>query len=218
MSKSDQHLGLERILFFSDAVMAIAITLLALDLKIPEPDAAGADQLAGRLLQIAPQLLIFLLSFALSGFYWAAHHRYFRFIQRYDSRLIALNLVFLFFVVCIPFVASLIGRYGSVPLAVVVYSVTIAALGLSLAAIWSYATRRHRLTAPDLDAATIRAAKIRLLGGPIVILLAAPFAYFGRGVAITAWALAAVGVLAVVRWSRASQASHRHHRGRAARV
>ena len=216
MSKSDQQIALERIVFFSDAVMAIAITLLALDLKISDIDAVGADRLSARLLQLTPQLLIFLLSFALIGFYWSAHHRYFRFIQRYDTPLIALNFVFLFFVVCIPFVASVIGRYASVPLAVFVYSATIAALGLSLAAIWWHATRRHRLVAPDLDAATIRSAKIRLLGGPIVIFVAAPFVYFGREFAIVTWALAVVGVLAITRWSRASRSGQpRRHRRRA---
>jgi len=215
MSKSDQQVALERIVFFSDAVMAIAITLLALDLKIPDGDLVGADGLSARLLQLTPQVLIFLLSFALIGFYWAAHHRYFRFIQRYDAPLIALNLVFLFFVVCIPFVASVIGRYASVPLAVFIYSATIAALGLSLAAIWWHATRRHRLVAPDVDAATIRGAKIRLLGGPIVILVAAPFVYLGRDFAIVAWALAAVGVFAVTRWSRAKSGHPRRERRRA---
>src|SRR5690349_17164062 len=171
MNSTDPKLGLERIVFFSDAVMAIAITLLALDLRVPELG-AGPGQVAERLLELRPQLLIFLLSFAVIGIYWAAHHRYFGFVHRYDARLIALNLVFLFFVVCIPFVASLLGRYAPAPLAVAAYGSTVAALGLSLAAIWWYASSGRRLIVPDLDAATIREAKIRLLAGPIVFLVA----------------------------------------------
>ncbi len=127
------ELGLERIVFFSDAVMAIAITLLAIDLRVPEVDPhITSQQLAAQLSAIRPHLLTFFISFVVIGIYWISHHRYFRYIKRYDTRLILLNLLFLFFIVGMPFLASLLGQYTAVPLALISYTLAIAALGLSL--------------------------------------------------------------------------------------
>ena len=98
---ANEELGLERIVFFSDAVMAIAITLLAIDLKVPEIAASvAAAELPGALSELAPRFMSFIISFFVIGIYWMSHHRYFRFIKRYDGGLIVLNLLFL---VSIPF-------------------------------------------------------------------------------------------------------------------
>jgi uncharacterized membrane protein len=203
MSMVDEKLGLERIVFFSDAVMAIAITLLVIDIKVPEIDPGSAAlHLPDYLSETATHLLTFLISFAVIGIYWAAHHRYFGFIQRYDTPLIALNLVFLFFIACMPFVASLLGRHASVPAAVVAYTLTVAALGASLAGIWWYATHGNRLVDPELDRSTIRITKIRLLAGTLVFLLAAPLAFIGTTAAMTAWWLSPLIVFGAMRLVR----------------
>jgi uncharacterized membrane protein len=159
-SNSDElnvELGLERIVFFSDAVMAIAITLLVIDLKVPEiPAALAAAQLPAQLEELAPRLGSFFISFIVIGVYWNAHHRYFSYIRRYDNLLILLNMLFLLFIVLMPFVASLFGLYSSLPLGVIVYSLAVSLIGLSLAAIWLYATYRRRLVDEHLDAEVIR--------------------------------------------------------------
>src|SRR5512143_3862197 len=88
----EEQLGLERIVFFSDAVMAIAITLLALDLRLPVVDAAVAGQvLPAQLAALQPRFMTFCISFIVIGIYWISHHRYFGYIRRYDTRLILLN-------------------------------------------------------------------------------------------------------------------------------
>jgi uncharacterized membrane protein len=203
MNNADEKLGLERILFFSDAVMAIAITLLAIDIKIPEANpGAAASELPARLAAIAPNLLAFFISFIVIGIYWISHHRYFGFIKRYDKRLMLLNLTFLFFIACMPFVASLLGRYASVPLAVIVYTLAVAALGLSLALIWWYASAHHRLIAPALDADTIRSIRIRLFAAPLVFLIAVPFAFISSAAVIAVWWLSPVVVLVADRLLR----------------
>ena len=114
---AEESLGLERIVFFSDAVMAIAITLLAIDIRVPEIELSlAATELPAQLSAITPNLLAFFISFIVIGIYWISHHHYFSYIKRYDTRLMLLNLMFLFFIACMPFVASLLGRFTSVQL------------------------------------------------------------------------------------------------------
>jgi uncharacterized membrane protein len=184
----EESLGLERIVFFTDAVMAIAITLLAIDLRVPEiePSLALAE-LPRQLAAIMPNVLTFFISFVVIGIYWISHHRYFSYIKRYDTRLMLLNLMFLFFIACMPFVAGLLGRYTSVPIALILYTLALAALGFSMALIWFYASQDHRLIEPGLDSNMIRAMNIRLFVAPLVFLLAVPFAFVSSSAVITIW-------------------------------
>jgi uncharacterized membrane protein len=199
-SNPENPLGLERIVFFSDAVMAIAITLLAIDLKVPEIDPSLAiTELPRQLAAIAPAFMTFFISFAVIGIYWMSHHRYFRYIERYDSRLMLLNLVFLFFIACMPFIANLLGRFVLVPLALILYTLTVAALGISTAAIWLYASKDHRLISTDLDPGEIRLINVRLMAAPIMFLLAVPFAFISSTAVIMVWWLSPLTVVVATR-------------------
>ena len=85
----DNKLALDRIIFFSDAVFAIAITLLALELHVPDmPTSQVAVEMPQRLAEMTPKFISFLLSFLIIGSYWVAHHRDFQYIKRFDRRLI----------------------------------------------------------------------------------------------------------------------------------
>ncbi len=200
----EEQLGLERMVFFTDAVMAIAITLLAVDLKVPQVDPASAvTELPQQLSVMGPHLTSFFVSFIVIGIYWINHHRYFRYIKRYDNRLLLLNLMFLFFIACMPFLASLLGQYVFLPLALITYTVAIAALGLSMALIWWYASYRHRLIDPDLSAELIGSINIRLFAAPLMFLLAVPFAFVSSTAVITVWWLSPLAVLLALRvWKR----------------
>lgn len=75
--------GLERIVLFSDAVFAIAITLLVLEIKVPElSQKLAATELPHRVLEEWPKIRSYITSFLLLGFHWVAHHRKFRQIGR----------------------------------------------------------------------------------------------------------------------------------------
>jgi uncharacterized membrane protein len=200
----EEALGLERIVFFSDAVMAIAITLLAIDIRIPEIEpSVAAMELPGQLAAITPNLLTFFISFIVIGIYWISHHRYFSYIKRYDTRLIMLNLMFLFFIACMPFVASLLGRFPSVPIALVIYTLAVAALGTSMALIWRYASKGHRLIELHLDASTIRIINIRLFVAPLMFIVAVPFAFVNTLAVIMVWWLSPLAVILATRlWAR----------------
>jgi hypothetical protein len=101
--------GLERLVFFSDAVFAIAITLLALDLRLPDrtggyTDATLLDALSG----LMPSLFAFALSFVILATFWLGHFRTFRAVVRSDGWLVTINLVFLFFIALLPFPTSIV--------------------------------------------------------------------------------------------------------------
>jgi uncharacterized membrane protein len=195
--------GLERIVFFSDAVMAIAITLLVIDLKVPEiPAALAAAQLPAQLEELVPRLGSFFISFIVIGVYWNAHHRYFNYIRRYDNLLILLNMFFLLFIVLMPFVASLFGLYSALPIGVIVYSSAVSLIGLSLAAIWFYATYQHRLVDEHLDMDVIRFRRWVALFGPLTFLISIPFALINPFATITVWWLAPLVLFGLQRMAR----------------
>src|SRR5690606_17996305 len=85
----------DRVAYYSDAVYAIAMTLLVLDLRIPE----GATSAIEVLQTEYPSYLAFALSFLIIGYSWIAHHRRFKFVTGYDTGLLIINLIVLFFVV-----------------------------------------------------------------------------------------------------------------------
>jgi uncharacterized membrane protein len=105
-----------RLVNLSDAVFAIAMTLLVLGLDVP--DVAGAE-LAGAVRDVAPQLLAFVLGFALVANVWWMHHRLFSRLDVAERGLIALDLALLGVVASVPFPTGLVGRYPTEPAAVV---------------------------------------------------------------------------------------------------
>jgi uncharacterized membrane protein len=103
----------ERLTFFSDAVVAIAMTLLALELPLPQGDTAS--ELWHSAGQNFDAYLAFCLSFVVIASYWTSHHRLFRWIRRADDRLRWLNLWWLFFIVVMPFITRIISEGGDRP-------------------------------------------------------------------------------------------------------
>jgi uncharacterized membrane protein len=107
----EREFEMERIILFSDAVFAIAITLLVIDIKWPElpENLAGIhwDRVIG---PVAFSFIGFGLSFFFIGRFWTVHLRLFRLVRKYDQGLINRNLLFLFFIVTFPFTAS--GLFG----------------------------------------------------------------------------------------------------------
>jgi TMEM175 potassium channel family protein len=157
--------GIERIVLFSDAVIAIAITLLVLDIKPPElPKDASSAALAAALRDIAPKISAYVVSFLVVGQFWYMHFLRFRFIRRSDGVLIWLNLFFLMAIGFVPFASAVLSEHADAT-AFALYDGTMALASLLSAAIWGYAIRGDRLVAPDLDAHT----RHRSLAGPLTV-------------------------------------------------
>ncbi len=120
----------DRIAYFSDAVYAIAMTLLALDLRIDHlaaPEDSPSSMFAA-LNDLVPKLIAYFVGFLLLARYWKAHHSFFGRLRTIDSRLLTLNLTYLGFVALLPFPTSLIGEYEDNPISVVLFSLTMAVI------------------------------------------------------------------------------------------
>jgi uncharacterized membrane protein len=175
--------GLERIVFFSDAVMAIAITLLALEIRLPVNETNLSDaQLLAVLGSLWHRYLGYFTSFMVIGLYWLSHHRMFRSIRRYDSRLMLLNILFLLLIGFIPFPTTVIMEYSN-RAATIFYAATMSATGLASTAIWWYATQNNRLIQPPLSNERIRRRRMRLLIAPAIFLVSIGLAFINADLA-----------------------------------
>ena len=179
-------LGLERIVFFSDAVFAIAITLLVLEIRLPPLplDASDRDLLLA-LVGLIPRLAGFLVSFFLIGQTWVEHHKLWGCIGRHDTGLVWKNLFMLLFVAVVPFTTALFSEHHTSRVALVVYAAAFALMGLAKVALWRHA-RAHGLLYEDLDAGFVASLGARTWAGPlgalVVLGLASarvPFAWGG---------------------------------------
>jgi uncharacterized membrane protein len=179
-----ERTDLGRIVAFTDGVMAVAITLLVLNLEVPN---VPKDELDSALVDLIPSLIAYLLAFALVGRFWVIHHRLFETLRAFDSRLMTLNLAFLTLIVLVPFSTALFDRYTDQPIASAVLGAT---LGLAALTHWLavvYTLRRglvhehHRKHNEPL-------ASPLGLGFTLLFLLSVPVAFLSPTVAALMWA------------------------------
>jgi len=170
LAPRDHGLEFERVLFFSDAVFAIAITLLVIEIRLPPlPERPTNADLLAAIGTIMPSIFAYALSFATIGLYWLAHWRRYRYVVRVDDRMVALNLVLLGLIAFIPFPTAMIGEYGDVAVPVVVYAVSLSAAGLVGSLTWLYAWRTDLIT-HDVPGRYVRSAAMRGIAVPMVML------------------------------------------------
>ncbi len=179
--------AMDRIVFFSDAVFAIAMTLLVIELHVPE---VAKGDLAAALRELVPGYLAFMLSFAVIGMVWMSHHRKMRVIVRYNQNLVRLNLLLLLFVASIPLPTGILAAYGADNLSVYVNAVTICAVGFTMSGIWMYAWHQG-LVDPRITVELFRYVLIKSLPIPGIFLLSFLVAMLlGPTIAEFSWALA----------------------------
>lgn len=184
----EQEYGLGRILAISDGVFAFALTLLVVQLSAPAATSSRA-LFASQLLEQLPSFFSYFLSFAAIAMTWSGHHENFKYIRRYDGRLIALNFGSLLLIAVLPFPTALLGLNGNQPLAAVIYAITLSLTGLLAASVWWYATHGRRLVSRDLPHRIVRLRFYRMLSVPAVFLVSIPIALWRPEVAEVAWAL-----------------------------
>ncbi len=161
-SSNKTNFQLDRICFFTDGVFAIAITLLVIEFKVPVIEHATDATLWHSLKEMTWKLLGFVISFCIVGYYWSVHHRIFGYVKKYTSRLLWLNLSFLFSVVLLPFTSGLLGEYAietELHLPYAVYVINICLTAFMNALLWFY------LSNDNLDLLTHKISKDRILLG-----------------------------------------------------
>jgi uncharacterized membrane protein len=149
--REENEVEFSRIVAFSDGVFAIAITLLVLNLSVPEH--IRGDDLDRALWAQRQDLFAYALSFAVIGRFWIVHHRFFSDVTGFDGRLLALNLFYLAWIVLIPFSSQVLGDHGGDPGAVVLYAANLAGVVLVGTLMLADARRSGLSRVSDQDAA-----------------------------------------------------------------
>jgi uncharacterized membrane protein len=185
LKKREEHeVEFSRIVAFSDGVFSIAITLLVLGITI-KPD-LHRDELAHALWEQHEALLSYAISFAVIGRFWVVHHGFFSEVKAFDGRLIALNMLYLAWVVLIPFSSQVLGDYGGQFPAVVVYSANLT--GVVAVGQWMrWDARRAGLTETDVETGREDLISSIFIAG--VFLLSIVVALFDPSIAPFTWFL-----------------------------
>ena len=157
--KDEKNLQLERMVFFCDAVVAIAITLLALDIKI-NPTASGHLAFSDILAEWKTYAA-FILSFLNIASFWKTHHSFFSHIKKTDEKMLWYNIGWLFFIVTLPFATSLVSSYFFGTPAIFIYSLNILMIACFQNMIWDYAAMNKGFISPEfIDEPTISRIRV----------------------------------------------------------
>jgi uncharacterized membrane protein len=161
-----------RVEALSDGVFAIAMTILVLDVPVPSAEQVSLGQLPGALRQLAPHVLVYLLTFISLGVLWVGQHNQYHFIVRADRWFLWINIGYLLLISMMPLSTALLGHYPTARIALVVYDLNLLAATVVLGLHWRYATTGHRLVQPHLSPAVIQLGFRRVLASAAAYVLA----------------------------------------------
>jgi TMEM175 potassium channel family protein len=187
----------DRVLFFSDAVFAISVTLLAVELHVP----ATVAKFTVELYHARNSLISFGISFAVIALFWLGHHGIFRYITAFDRPLIVLNLLFLGTIAFLPYPTALLSApWRDHRGALIFYAICAGAAGLGESAIWLYAIRRgSELTDSSVDGVRLQYT-LRIIRVPIVFAISIPVAVVAPYATPYTWILIFITGLAINRF------------------
>jgi uncharacterized membrane protein len=178
-----ERTNLGRIAAFTDGVLAVAITLLVLNIDVPD---VSEGELRDALIDLLPSIYIYVLSFAVIGRFWMIHHNLFETLVRFDGMLMFLNLVFLLLVALLPFATDLLGEYPDSGLATASFSVSVALASLAHWTMSTYSVRRgfvHERHVPSYSGSR----SISALAIGVIFIVAAPLAFVATEIPHVLW-------------------------------
>jgi uncharacterized membrane protein len=170
-------------------VYAFALTLLVLDLKVPEVAGVTNPQLATDLLQQLPNFSAYIIGFSVVAFFWMNHHRIFQSVTSCDARALILNLVHLLFISLTPYVASLIGHYEGDRIATIVFSANLGLASLSLIVLGQYVLAREEWRTDDTGGTWVKVPLWTVYAGPGLALVSIVISFVSNDVALFLWFL-----------------------------
>lgn len=182
-------LSVNRIEALSDGVFAIAMTLLVLELHVPDVSSAETGLLTASLLAMWPKFVSFGLGFVLLGSLWVGQHYQFHYVRRTDRPLLWLQLALLLVCSLVPFGVALLGRYWASPVVTAIYGALLIASGICLLGSWTYATHGHRLVAPSLPSSAIDALRVRIVIGLVGYGIGFGLSFFAPSASIAVYAI-----------------------------
>ena len=173
---SQEEISTHRLEILVDGVFAIAMTLLVLDIRLPDTALINnPHDLWMQLLVLAPKFFSFLISFMILATFWAGHHTEFHYIKKLDHTLIWFNIFYLLFVCFTPFTASLLGSYLYNQTAVIIYGANLIIMVAIHYCMWQHASHHENLLKenvhPDVDKLVDRLAIFAIVGYSLAIAL-----------------------------------------------
>ncbi len=156
----------QRLNGLSDGIFAIVMTLLALELRIPELTVTNPDSydIIRQLVHIIPSFLSFLLSFTLLFTYWRSHHFLTSvYAKNLSVGLANYNALFFLFITVIPFSSQLLGKYSEVPVAIAVYGINVIAIGMTLLMMRMHIERSRKIDTALISRDEWRSGYIRIV-------------------------------------------------------
>jgi uncharacterized membrane protein len=164
MSESDagRFMHKNRVEALNDGIYAVAMTLLVLELRVPDTLAHASDSgFVNALVQLLPKFIAWVLSFFILAVFWMGHQRAFHYVRHVDIGLVWINIVALLFASLMPFSSALIGEHGARFASQAFYAANMAAL--ALATLWqlSHLVRHPGLCDPPLPRALVTGARVR---------------------------------------------------------
>ena len=169
-TRAERRRDPSRVLALTDGVFAIIITLLVLDIHVPELSAH--EHLRTAISDVRPSFISFVIAFIVAAMQWTGHRDLFTLIRYTDRGIIWLNLLTLFAVCLLPFGSALLSHYYEDPLALRMFGLILMGTSIARTAIWAYATRRPSLIPEPLDRASIWSG-LALSAFPVVIYIVA---------------------------------------------
>ncbi len=140
------------------------MTILVLGVGVPAAPAVSSARLPVALRELAPQVIVYIISFVNLGVLWVGQHNQYHFIGRSDRWFLWINILFLLLISFMPLSTALLGHYPLDRLALAIYGANLIGATLALALHWHYATRKGRLTRGDVTPEIARLAHRRILG------------------------------------------------------
>jgi uncharacterized membrane protein len=164
---------------FADGVMAIAITLLILEIDVPHVDEGRS--LATALADQWPSYVGYVVSFIIIGIMWVNHHHMFNLIRVSNHTFLVLNVLFLMTVAALPWPTALLAEYirdtDERTVATLVYGGNMVAIAIMFNVVWRYAARGHRLLVPEADAVAVENINRSYFMGPVSYAVATLLAF-----------------------------------------
>jgi uncharacterized membrane protein len=184
------EIGKNRIEALSDGIFAIVMTLLILELHVPNlPTAAANVEVTAALIALWPKFVSYLVAFVSLGVFWIAHHMMYHAIRRADRTLLWLNIAFFMCVSLLPFSTSVLNAFPRALIAPFLFGVNLALVGWLLLLQWVYVSSQPEMLAAFVTAEYRAGVKSRMLAVPVATTFTAFICFWSAGISVAIYLL-----------------------------
>ncbi|MBL7725038.1 MAG: DUF1211 domain-containing protein [Chitinophagaceae bacterium] len=162
---------------FVDAILAIIMTILVLEFKVPEEAFHSDGNIKSFLVHLLPSFFSYFISFSTIVILWMDHHNLFRLLKRADPPLVFLNFIFILFLSATPFTTSLAGRNFESSFAVSLVGINYLLMNIAFSSIWVYALKNKMITEEAQQKLSTKRENMTILIGILLSLIGIPLAY-----------------------------------------